>query len=506
MKLSLEKLLTAGLKLELPNDDGTTSLIDIERGEDVRGTYAQDPRTIRLDALCAAVLRARSARWHFGDGAQVEAAPLELSELMVDLRIARGELQGRKRTLGRIAARTLRAEAFSYASVARRVECAAATAEGLAIAFTDDGALEVRAAGIALVDARVRFGSVGVVAGSVVARGVLLRQGDAGIELVVAGLELRDVKVEVGETRLSVANVRAPSGFRLDRGAVVLDALEVDEAEVHATLPAPSTKPSQARATSGAPLDLTILDGLSGQLNADLEFDARIPVIKRRTATHRFRVPIVRGTIDFHELERDLSFLEDSVLDFKLKGDRLVFQKDIPLIPFDEETIVFWSLDAEEVALAEQDRVRLRRLARVERPEPKPSKSDEPSGFEILKLDVDPIEAALRLEGDARLDLGSVALRVGLDSRPAIGDLRISGAVRHRPEQPPQPGELKISASEIALAVERATLGGSRLSVDSVSLASLVDGLLTFSGVRPTAAEGTLRGLDVRGLRIEPSA
>ena len=85
---------------------------------------------------------------------------------------------------------------------------------------------------------------------------------------------------------------------------------------------------------------------------------------------HKLRVPVEHGVINFHELERDLSFLEDAVLDFEWKGDRLILEKDIPLVPFDNETLVSWRLDDEGQALADAERLRLvmRSVAHLARP------------------------------------------------------------------------------------------------------------------------------------------
>lgn len=501
MKLAIDRLLSDGLRLELPNVGSGPDLIALERGANVRGVYGQDAEAFTLEGFAADELAATSVVWHLGEGSRIETQ-VALASAAIDLRIARGVLHGRHRVLGTLATRELRGSALAYTTPTLEVGMVRLEVADLRIAF-GPGTLEVTAARLALEGGRLQVGGASVSFGAAMASGVRLsRSGDA-MDATAEAIELTEVVVEAGAAKLRAARARvvAPS---YAGGNVALAALEIDEADVDVSFDEAVVEPAAPRAASpAAPIDLSFLDRLSGEVNVDLQVDARIPVIKRRTATHRFRVPIDRGTIDYHELERDLAGLEDAVLDFALKGDRLVFQKDIPLIPFDEETIVYWSLDDDEIPLAKQKRVRLRRLADVKQPErPPKKKSDEPSSFEILRLDLEPVDARLRLDGDARIDARGAAVRLGDAGRPAIEELRVTGAVRHRPGQAPQPGELRVEARAIQLAIDRLPISNRVASAAALEIAAIAGGTLDFRGIRVVRLRGAIQGVRTRELRL----
>jgi hypothetical protein len=535
VRIAIDRLLSEGFALELPRDAGEPDRLELERGVGVRGVYASDRETIVLDGVRADELDAARVTWFIGETTKVLAAPLVLGGAELDARIARGVLHGRQRFVGRFGSRELSARAVGLDVGATRLAAAALEGAGVSYQSAQGEPAEVRAARLALQALAVGTERVRVELEGAECRGAALRVG-AGLEVAVATLELRGGRAKLGELEISfaaaaagdvrlsknergwevgcrslslrglelrtasarvvVSRLEITEGLRYEAGGFTLGAAEIDELEAELTLvePAPESGPKPRR----APFDLRFLDALSGRVLVDLGVDVKLPIIRRRVATHAFRIPIEGGKIDFHELERDLAFLEDAVLDFKLKGDRLVFQKDIPLVPFDEETIVYWSLDDEEIALAKRNLVRLRRLFDVKQPE---RKDPRESKVELVQLDLDPIEAVLRLEGASEIVHRSLVVRLGGAEKDALGELRVAGAVRHRPDQPAQPGELRVDAREIRVGVEGLSVGGRTVAVQGAEIDAVSEVRVVFSGLRPTAVRGALRGVRTRGVR-----
>jgi hypothetical protein len=537
VRLAIDRLLSDGLTLELPREGSDPDSLELERGVGVRGVYASDRETIAFEGVQADELDAARVTWHVGQTVRVLAAPLVLGGAELDARIARGALHGRQRFVGHVAARELAGRAIGLDIGSTRL--AAASVEGAAVSYRSPHGepSEVRLTRLALLALAVAAGDVRVELEAVEGRGGAARFGGGAVEIALATLEIRGGRAKIGDfeiafgaaaasdvrltrgaggwqvgfgslslralelrtpdARVVVSRVELAEGLRHGAEGLVLPACEIAELEVEATLPEPA--PRSGTAMRGPPLDLRFLDLLSGRLHVDVNVDVRLPVIKRRVATHEFRIPIDRGTIDFHELERDLAFLEDAVLDFKVKGDRLVFQKDIPLVPFDEETIVYWSLEDDEIELASRNRVRLRRLAHPKQPE---RKREGDSSVELVQLDVDPIEAVLHLDGPGDFVHGGLLVRLGAPGKHAFAELRVAGALRHRPNQAPQPGELRIDLRELRAGFEGLVLAGRAASVASVEIDAVADARVSFSGVRPRAVRGTVRGLKTRGVRL----
>src|SRR5262249_52481410 len=143
------------------------------------------------------------------------------------------------------------------------------------------------------------------------------------------------------------------------------------------------------------------------------------------------RIPIVDGRLNFKDLERDLSLLENLVLDFVVRDGTLILEKNVPLIPFDNETLVYWPLAGEELELASRELVRLRTLLRWRLPfrENKPRAED---AFALTRVPLEEINARLRLGGPAALVLGERGvLTLGAEERAAIGSLKVTGAIRY---------------------------------------------------------------------------
>ncbi len=135
---------------------------------------------------------------------------------------------------------------------------------------------------------------------------------------------------------------------------------------------------------------MALLDGLAGEINVDLALDLTVPVIGRRRATHRFRIPIVDGVVDYMGLEGDLSTLESALLDFAIRDAALVLEMGNPVPPETRprKPILQWDLAPAGLDLARRDRIRLAMLPRFRTvagtPDPPGSPSDS-SRFAIRR-------------------------------------------------------------------------------------------------------------------------
>ncbi|NUP08606.1 MAG: hypothetical protein HOW73_21365 [Polyangiaceae bacterium] len=543
MKISAARLATEGFDLDLPRETGDPDRVQLARGQLSSGTYHQGPEEIHLDGITAEELEATLVRFFVGASGRIEAAPVALRGASADLRIARGPLRGRARFGGTIAAREVAGRAVVVDVGTPRISAATFAASGAAFAQSRAEGTAARAASFvaselrattagdaqpsqiemaALESSTVAFhrdadGTMRVDVGSIDVRGARFSRGETSIgfgslsaknvafvrsptstRLSVGSIVAKGVEVAIGGTSFRLADIELPRGVRFENGALAIDRVSVSEAafklaSLRRTTPAKATK----KQDGAAAFDFRVLDGLSGQLNVDVTVDAKVPVIKRRVATHKLRIAVNQGIIDFHELERDLSLLEDAILDFEFEGDRLILEKDLPLIPFDNETLVFWMLDEEGKRLASDRRVRLRTLVHPKRLErPASEASEKKPGFELVRLDFDPLDADLRLAGPGRFTIGGGAtLRVGSEQRPGIGALRAKGAVRHRTDAPLESGQIDVELSDLSIGIDDLAVGERTLGVDDLSIDAASSVSIAFEGVAPSHVQGTLRGL-----------
>lgn len=552
MKISAAKLLTEGFDLELPHDGRESDRVQLARGSITRGTYAHSNEEIHLDGLAADDLEATLIRFLLDHG-KIESAPLVLRGAELDCRIARGPLRGRARLVGSFGARELQArgatvdlgspqirvasldaaavafmQSASEGMAARAgsvvattlnvlvagsaagaadtlLEASAIEITGLALRSGTDGSIRLELGAVEARNGKTSIGATTFAFTGISAKNLVLSKGATGLSVTAGAVVVRGLEISVGGTVLHASEIEIARGLRYDDKGIAIEHVAVSDAtfEVRGlarsggsgSVSAKSAKVSPGGASASS-IDWRFLDGLGGDLHVDVTVDAKVPVIKRRLATHELRIAIAHGVIDFHELERDLSILEDAILDFEFKGDRLILEKDLPLIPFDNETLVTWMLDEEGKQLASDRRVRLRTLVHPILPQKAPTEPAKPSSFELLRLDFDPIEADLRLLGPGRFSMpGGSVVRFGTEQRAAIGRLQIKGAVRHRVDQPLEPGSVDVHAAEVCIGIHDLPVGERRLSIDEVSVEEISKLSVVLEGVSPTAAHGAVRNL-----------
>lgn len=418
---------------------------------------------------------------------------------------------------------------------------------GLTLALEQSDAslsVDVGASGVAAVDLNVAVEDVVVRGKITLTRAQLSLRGDEGTlsaeQVELAGFLLRIGDLELKAEALSGASVQigwGAAGFRLSATSIVGPSLlvsskedvRIDAREVASTAlvvanggitmgtlvaasaqssftlavapaPAGAASPASAAPAAAAPLfDWGVLDGVSGELDVDLLVDVTVPIIGHRKATHRFRIPIADGALDYRALERNLAKLEDALLDFSVREGMLVLERINPLYPVrgHGKPVVVWDVDALDHELAERDRVRLAVLPRARLFEAE-SSGDEPSSIALRELALLRINAQLALTPIERPLAGPLEGQL----RPRrIGSLVLSGNVYYEAqptESAPREGALLGELTDLGLSIVGLSVGASRLDVTSIAAATIAPIEVAFRGASPKAI-----ALGITGLRLE---
>jgi hypothetical protein len=317
------------------------------------------------------------------------------------------------------------------------------------------------------------------------AQGAELTLRDAGC----SNLSLRGARLSVGELQIGRARLKAP--------------LRSASAPAPRTTPPPPT-PLVREPAARRVADLSLLDGLSGSLQVDAHVDVTIPIFGTRRAKHKLRLTVDEGSVDYRELEEDLAPLESSLLDFSVRGDELVLERGIPLLPTRGfgKPILIWPLSPRDQALAARDRVRLAllpnfQLARKDDEEDDDNgRDDDEAGKSALrKLALNNIDLQLSLQpGTAR----DTALRGA-----SIEHLSAKGTVRHRIDEYSDASGLVSGAMRgLALSLEELALGTRELSLHKLKVARVPHWQLRFEGLTPSALEIDLEGIAIVQLSL----
>jgi len=239
--------------------------------------------------------------------------------------------------------------------------------------------------------------------------------------------------------------------------------------------------------------DFEFLDSLNGHVNVDVDVDADVPVIGTRKATHPYRTPITDGTVSIEKLEDDLSGLEDAVIDFELEDGKLILEKDLPLIPWDNTTLISWDLDPEELALAERDRVRLRTLLNYDLhfgDGDGGGGGGGTAGVVLRRIAARNLDVVLSMTRPAAIALGDAGtIRVGTEDRPGLVELSASGEAHFEPGKELAPTTLNASIDEVLLGLAGLKIAIAAIDADAIRLQKIRDVEITLEGYLPRRLE-----------------
>jgi hypothetical protein len=249
-----------------------------------------------------------------------------------------------------------------------------------------------------------------------------------------------------------------------------------------------------------------------------------VPILGRWRATHKFRVAVDGGVINFRALEQNLEFLEDLIIDFKLRKNRLVLEKNVPLIPFDTKTLVYWELDSDDLQRARDRRVSLRTLLRPQVP---PKRIEEARADAkkhgrrtgLRRLDVENIDVRLRIDSGATLAALGGVVRFGVppgngaDTDAAVAEpdaagaaiITVRGQLGHHAQTDGPPGELVLEGAELNAGVHDVAIGDRIVSAQSIAIEAIDPAQLVTDGLRPGLARVSVRGVCLTGLDYAPA-
>lgn len=496
MRVSLQQIDARGLSLALSDED----VVEVASAAGLAGVLEQSGETLRLSDVTAGELTLASLRLTFGtvtlesrgEGALTDvrlSVERSASELIVDLEAARvrasllvvrvGDIlvQGRAELVGvklslREAGGSLSAERVELVAPELHVGGAQIAASALAgVALTigwGDPGFRLLASSMTAPELRVT------------AAGATIASRDVGLD----AFALRDGRLTVGEARL------AETDFALEIGASGSSTAESVD---------PSVAASAAEVPSLPLVDLRVLDALDGSVAVDVAVDLTVPIIGRRSATHRLRIAVEQGTIDYRALESNLAPLEDALLDFAVRDGGLALERVNPLLPARGrgKPIVMWDLDGPGIALAERSRVRLAVLpsARVVGADDEKDRSSSSSSpISLVRLSL--------LDVDARLSLAETKGLPGKIRIERVGSLTLSGNVHHEPGAEPRRGHLKAALETLVVSVGDVALGSARLDVGRVSVFGIDPIDVPFVGATPSSVQMVLRGATLAEIAV----
>jgi len=522
MRLNADRLGTEGLRLEFPSAHSEApNVIDFAPTRGVTGEYIHTDERIEVRGAHGVELGFRDFDWHFESSSVHLDGGATLKEVLVDFGIDRtddgsglsGTIAVGDGELGRVV--------FLYGDFEI---AASARLEGFEYVAAPDGELLLKASSVALRETNVLWEGGSAEIGALDFRHVQIRLKGDQRTVEIQGATLGAVRATIDATTVEIQGGAIPRGLRwsddvIELGELLADRIIIEVADVSGVAPEPElpeVPPPEAESPTRrgtAPIDLEFLDGLHGQIDVDLRVVTDISVVGRRDKTHHFRVPVRQGEINYRSLERDLGTLEDAFIDIEVRHGKLSLENDIPLLPFYYRSLVLFRIPPNEIERAENDRmVKLRHFAEWELPpsgesskrKKKRSKKKKSSGpVDIVALDFENVDISLGLDREAHIDLGNGSLHLGGPEESPLGAFTLRGAVRWRPKEEPQPGEIEATVDGVTFGLKNLKLGGRWLTVGRAHLDAIESAKQEMSGLRPGRLRVEARGLDLERLTLD---
>lgn len=269
--------------------------------------------------------------------------------------------------------------------------------------------------------------------------------------------------------------------------------------------PERTAETAPASAPKGPFLAWEVLDGLSGTIDVDVLVDMKVPVIGSRKAKHPLRVFVESGAVNYLDLERDLSALEDALLDFAVRDGALVLERGLPLWPTRGcgKKVISWQLSPDDLALTKENQVRLAvlphgRLVPQEGSHAEPAKpngsANDREGLVLEKLDFADIQALLRLEP---APTPATPIR-----ELSFDEVLVQGNVHHEPANEPLPGGLTGTLRKLKGRIVELPFGASAVDLDAFHVGG-GQFEVPFHGLRPRGLTLELSNLHIESLSVE---
>lgn len=501
LRLSFAQVDVEGLELELPIPAGhrVPPRVTLRSAQRLSGRIVQRAGQLRIDRLEAEQIALDALRLIFGsvvlgeegkavlEGvkctfAQQETVELDLEAAMVRAHRLSVEVSGTS-----VSARP----SFRDLRVAAQGEEGSFEAEDLLLENFVIAArgLRVESPRVEATRLRVEWGAAGFRLEAHGARAPSLKVRADAFELELEAIAIAHLVSHEAHVLLEGAEV----------GKVILDARFEPRDSASATV---ELVPKAAPPVAHPRFDGRLLDALFGELKVDLRVDLEVPILGRRVATHRFRVPVEAGAVNFLQLEDDLSTLENAILNFSVRDHALVLERGIPLLQSrgNGKAIVVWALDDVDHALArDRDRVRLAVLPDFDLAKDADSDGTEPKSkpkIAIRALGAENVELSLRLEP-------SEIVRQGVLPNMAVGSLSVHGEVHPLTREGSREGRLQLEAREISATV-RTLLHDHPVELVELRCAAIPEAELTFVGSHIERVQITLEKLGLKSAERLP--
>lgn len=379
-------------------------------------------------------------------------------------------------------------------------------AEGLHVKIDGRGG-RIEVGTLTLSNAQCTVGSLLVRLGSLTIRGLKVGWDEGKAPHIEAKkASARDLHIQSGPATIDIAVIDLSDGLRIHErvqidqisiGAIELAVAELNkEAETEGE-GAPILPEDLALPVPGIRLHDDVFDTVNGNVDVDATLSVTLPVIGKRVATHHFRIPVQGGLINYRDFEKGLSDLEDTFLDIRVRGQRLVLERDIPLIPGLEKPIVTWDLEPGEVELAGQHLVRMGTLLKaklVGESDEDPERAKK-SKVRLHRLDFDNIAVNLSLDETAVLQSGEGSLRAHVDELALVGSLHFDPD----PDDVVVPTTLSLTAKGLGTVARGLVVAGHKLSA-GISVGSVESFQLGFDELKPKSLSAALKNLSVSGV------
>ncbi len=503
MRAQLEQLETRGLVVELPTArDGKPQSVALRTAEGLKGTLEHDGQRLSLTGVSAEHVLFEAIGLVFGN-VRLTEGDLDTHGLYAEL-TKEGDSLSLEFGTESISAGSSAVDVGPF-HVEGRVRLERLEVEA------DAHAGHVAIGKIEVNGFRLRDGSVSVIADLVAARDLYIGWGGPeGLELRASALEAPELRFFARGLELT-AKAYSAKALAWRGGRATVGSASVG----HTRLTGHMERPSESAAVPPRPIAapafdledlrseraeryLRILDGLSGHFDVDVAVDVRLPLLGSSRRVHELRVPIEGGSFDYRQLERNLPTLENALLDFAVREGALGLELGIPLLPTRGrgKQLVVWELGPSDLALAEQNRLRLAVLPLVrpaiDIPSPSPA-GDEKPAFSLEHVGLSNIDIAMSLAHEAREP--EAPLR-----QLRFEALTLRGDVHHTVEGNAQGGELVGGLLGLEAQIHQLPLAGNSLTVDAFSIREIGDIHLLFLETHPTRIDAEMKQLTLSGL------
>ncbi len=364
---------------------------------------------------------------------------------------------------------------------------------------------------LTLKDSQLTVGGLFVRLGALSVRGLKVAWDEGRPRVEALKAHARDLHIQLGGATIDIAAIDLPEGLRvhedIDIAQILVGAIEIAVDDLVRKASAENAQEEEESDSEEAKismpaieLDHNVFDTINGNLSVDATLSVTLPVIGKRVATHSFRIPVAGGIIDYRDFERGLSDLEDAFIDIRVRGNRLVLERDIPLIPGLHKPIVTWDLSSGELELAKQHLVRIGTLPKFKLAsfsDNDEEESSKKSKVRLHRLDFDGISIHLSLDETAVLKSGEGGLRAHID------DLDLAGSLHFDPDPEDEVSmtALAAKAKGLGLVASKLRVGKNELS-GALVIGSMERFQLGMDELRPTNLNIALKNIALSGLHF----